>query len=220
MFVMKRGARLALSLGCFALVACGNDNLIEGRDGDGDGSSSGGSASGGDTAQGGATSTGGRQATGGRAATGGDAQGGEGGAGTGGDTASGGSSGSCVGDAALSFVGDFTSADGRKHWLRSTATATTYAIVPGGAATPLALPELEILVENCEDFGFFVTQRADSKFSRFDFEKEGSNLWLCAHDDAYASKQAAIDAPAADASSLIQGCEEGPWLGLTKVVTP
>ena len=226
MFSMKNGARLALGIGCFVLVACGNDNVTDGHDDagtdgeDGNGSASGGAATGG-RASGGDAAQGGEAATGGAVATGGDtAQGGEGGAHTGGDTGSGGSPGSCSGASALSFVGDFTSNDGRKHWLRTTATATTYAVIPGGVATTLALPELEILAENCENFGFFVTERADSKFSRFDFEKEGSNLWLCGHGEAFTSKQAAVDAPAADPSSLIQGCESGPWLGLTKVVAP
>lgn len=124
----------------------------------------------------------------------------------------------CTGGTVLPVTGDYVDGSGTEHWLRKTASATTYTRVPGGAPVPAKPPTLWRIVETCPDQKSFVAVSENATFARVDWTTYGTGLHLCIAAEEMPDASAAFAAPTSAADALGTGCKGGPWtlLGTAK----
>lgn len=125
----------------------------------------------------------------------------------------------CTGGMVLPVTGDYVDASGTEHWLRRTASATTYTRVHGGTPVPAKPPALWRVVETCPDQKTFVAVSENATYARVDWTTDGlgqgSRLYLCIAAGEMANAAAAFAAPKSNANALGAGCKGGPWTLLT-----
>jgi hypothetical protein len=121
----------------------------------------------------------------------------------------------CSGGTVLPVLGSYVDATGTEHWLRTTASATTYTRVPGGAPVPAKPPTLWRVVETCPDQKLFVAVSENATFARVDWTQDGEGLHLCVAAEEMADVNAALAAPKSDVKALGTGCKGGPWMLLS-----
>lgn len=121
----------------------------------------------------------------------------------------------CTGGTLLPVTGDYVDGSGTEHWLRKTASATTYTRVPGGAPVPAKPPTLWRIVETCPDQKSFVAVSENATYARVDWTNDAAGLHLCIAAEEMADAAAAFAAPKSNANALGAGCKGGPWTLLT-----
>ncbi len=121
----------------------------------------------------------------------------------------------CTGGTVLPVTGDYVDGSGTEHWLRKTASATTYTRVPGGAPLPEKPPTLWRVVETCPDQKTFVAVSENATFARVDWANDAAGLHLCIAAEEMPDPAAAFAAPKSSATALGAGCKGGPWMLLT-----
>lgn len=122
----------------------------------------------------------------------------------------------CTGSDALSIAGNYVAADGSQHWLRKTASATTYAQLPAkgpGAGSPPP-PVLWKITQVCSTEKAFIAAGETGKFARVDWVEDGTGLQLCVAIEDAVDAAAALAASKSTAGSAT-GCKGGPWTTLT-----
>ncbi|MDF2698212.1 MAG: hypothetical protein K0S65_6595, partial [Labilithrix sp.] len=85
----------------------------------------------------------------------------------------------CTGDGALSIVGNYVAADGSQHWVRKTASATTYARVPSGKADNAKPPTIWKITQVCSTEKAFIATSETGKVARVDWAQGATGLQLC-----------------------------------------
>jgi len=125
----------------------------------------------------------------------------------------------CTGGTVLPVTGDYVDGSGTEHWLRKTASATTYTRVPGGAPGPAKPPTPWRAVGTCPDQKTFAAPPQNATHARAlwttDALQDGSRLHLCVAAEEMADVAAAFAAPKSNANALGAGCKGGPWMTLT-----
>ena len=121
----------------------------------------------------------------------------------------------CTGGTVLPVTGDYVDESGAEHWLRKTASATTYTRVPGGAPVPAKPPTLWRVVETCPDQKTFVAVSEIATYARVDWTTDGAGVHLCIAAGEMVDVAAAFAAPKSNADALGAGCKGGPWTLLT-----
>lgn len=119
----------------------------------------------------------------------------------------------CSTERELEIAGDYTDTSGAEHWLRATATATTYTIVPAGAPTPENLPSLFTVERVCADMDRLILRAEDGSFSRLDYLADEGALQICVVSADYL--EAAINAALPDFNELASGCAGEPFTALS-----
>ena len=121
----------------------------------------------------------------------------------------------CTPDGAIPIAGDYTAPDGSERWLRKTATATTYAVVPGGAPDASNLPALYRVASVCSGTGAGTLALAslDGTAARLDWTNT-SGVSVCFR--VAASTTAALALAPPEATNAATGCAGAAWLALTK----
>jgi hypothetical protein len=108
-------------------------------------------------------------------------------------------------------LGDYLAADGAQHWLRKTASATTYTRIPGGQPTPSKTPVLWQITQTCSDQKAFIATNEGGTFARVDWKATLDGIDLCIAIEGAADAAAAIAAPSSNASATATGCNGAPW---------
>ena len=121
----------------------------------------------------------------------------------------------CTGGTVLPVTGDYVDESGTEHWLRKTASATTYTRVPGGAPVPTKPPTLWRVVETCPDQKTFVAVSENATYARVDWTTNAAGLHLCIAAGEMPDVAAAFAAPKSNVDALGAGCKGGPWTLLT-----
>ncbi len=85
----------------------------------------------------------------------------------------------CEAGGVLFVVGNYRNAAGDQLLLRSTATASTLALVSHGAARPSVPPQLFLVERSCAPGGALLV-RDESAHYRLDFRQAGGRFALCA----------------------------------------
>jgi hypothetical protein len=121
----------------------------------------------------------------------------------------------CTTDAAIAIAGDYTAPDGSERWLRKTATATTYSVVPRGTADASNLPALYRVASVCSGTtaGTLALASLDGTAARLDWTN-ASSVSVCFR--AAANTTAALALPPPDATNAATGCAGAAWQSLTK----
>ena len=121
----------------------------------------------------------------------------------------------CTPDGAIAILGDYTAPDGSERWLRKTATATTYAVVPGGGPDASSLPALYRVAIVCSGTiaGTLSLAGLDGTAARLDWTS-ANGVTVCFR--AAADTTAALALPPPDATNTTTGCSGAAWLALTK----
>jgi hypothetical protein len=122
--------------------------------------------------------------------------------------------GTCSAQGALAISGDYTAADGTRHWLRKSATASTYTVVPPGMPVPSALPRLFRIESVCSS-QWMLLESTDGAYGRLDWATVGSSLSICVRTVSDASAAVALTSP--DPGAPATGCAGSAWTALTKV---
>lgn len=120
----------------------------------------------------------------------------------------------CTGSGILPILGNYVASDGSQHWLRKTATATTYARIPAGAATHDNPPVLWKIVHVCADQTAFVAMSETSTYARVEWNESAQGLSVCVAIENAADSAAALAVPRPVPASPT-GCNGGPWTSLT-----
>lgn len=120
--------------------------------------------------------------------------------------------GACTSGGALPSAGDYTASDGAEHWLRKTATAATYTIVPAGAPDPATPPKVFRVSLVCGSW--LLVEAPGSDVRRLDLAAIGGGLRVCLRPAANANAAAALSTP--DPAAAATGCAAGPWTVLTR----
>ncbi len=107
----------------------------------------------------------------------------------------------CTAGDAPFVVGNYQNVAGDQLLLRSTATASTLALVSQGAARPSAPPQLFLVERSCAPGGALLV-RDQSAHYRLDFRQTGGRLALCS-----SAPVATLDA----AARLTPGCASKPF---------
>jgi hypothetical protein len=128
--------------------------------------------------------------------------------------------GGCIDKSLDSIAGKYSDASGEEHWLRVTAKAQLYAVVPSGPAIPDALPVLLQIVEACADQRRFVATTRDEQHLRADWLKTADGLALCTTAAGSDAVETLLANAPPDASDLVSGCYGEAWVLLTSAVTP
>ncbi|WP_146651793.1 hypothetical protein [Labilithrix luteola] len=121
---------------------------------------------------------------------------------------------SCTGNSALDIVGNYVAGDGAQHWIRKTATATTYTRVPAGKADNAKPPTLWKISQVCSDQKAFIATSPTGKFARIDWTGTASALQLCVPIEEAASV-ADVLAIGATTPGSPTGCQGKAWTTLT-----
>lgn len=121
----------------------------------------------------------------------------------------------CSVDGALVVAGAYVAKDGTRHWLRRSATATTYSVVPGGAPEPAVPPRLYRVAEVCS--GWLLLAEVGGGASRLDWAQGGDGLHLCVRPAANAGAAKVLAAP--DADNVATGCAGSAWTVLARGAT-
>lgn len=121
---------------------------------------------------------------------------------------------SCTGSSALDVLGHYVASDGAQHWLRKTATATTYTRVPAGQADNAKPPTLWKITQICSDQKAFIATSPTGKFARVDWAGTASALELCVPIEEAASVADVLAIGATTAGSPT-GCQGKAWTTLT-----
>jgi hypothetical protein len=121
---------------------------------------------------------------------------------------------SCTGNAALDILGNYLAGDGAQHWIRKTATATTYTRVPAGKADNATPPTLWKITQVCSDQKAFIATSPTGKFARVDWTGTASALQLCVPIEEAASVADVLAIGATSAGSPT-GCQGKAWTTLT-----
>jgi hypothetical protein len=126
--------------------------------------------------------------------------------------------GPCPADGAISILGDYTAPDGSERWLRKTATATTFSVVPGGAPDASSLPSLYRVASVCSGTapgaaGTLALAGLDGSAARLDWTN-ASGVSVCFR--AAVATTAALALPPPDGANTTTGCGGAAWLALTK----
>ena len=120
--------------------------------------------------------------------------------------------GACSANGPIAIAGDYTAGDGTEHWLRTSATAATYTVVPADAQVPSIVPELFRIERVCPRW--LVLESTDGTFARLDWTTAGGALGICVR--AATGADAAMGLAPPDPSDAAAGCGGTPWTGLTK----
>lgn len=120
--------------------------------------------------------------------------------------------GNCSNTGTLAIAGDYVAAGGTEHWLRQTATATTYAVVPGGVPTPTSLPKLFRVRLFCDHWLSLEGTGGDAV--RLDWTTLSGALSICVRSVTIANAATSLSTP--DANDAGAGCNGAPWLALTR----
>ncbi len=123
----------------------------------------------------------------------------------------------CTGGSVLPVTGEYVDGSGTEHWLRKTASATTYTRVPGGVPVPAKPPTLWRVVETCPDQKSFIAVSEHATYARVDWTTDAAGLHLCIAAEEMPHAKAAFAAPKSNANALGAGCKGGPWMLLTNV---
>jgi hypothetical protein len=118
----------------------------------------------------------------------------------------------CPSGAVLSIAGDYVASDKTEYWLRKTATATTYTVVPAGAPTPSALPQLYRVSSICPHW--LSLSNTDGTFARLDWTESESSLRICVR--SVPDLNEARKLPNPDAADTATGCAGAPWTELVR----
>lgn len=121
---------------------------------------------------------------------------------------------SCTGSSALEIAGNYVAGDGAQHWIRKTATATTYTRVPAGQADNAKPPTLWKITQICSDQKAFIATSPTGKFARVDWTGTASALQLCVPIEEAASVADVLAIGATTAGSPT-GCQGKAWTTLT-----
>lgn len=129
----------------------------------------------------------------------------------------------CSSDGAIVAAGDYVAAGGTQYWLRRSATAATFTIVPGGTPSASSPPSLARIQRVCPSWlgvaGTDESTRGDaspvSTFARLDWATVTGGLLLCQR--AASSLDAAASLAAANPQDTAAGCGGAAWLSLTPV---
>ena len=124
----------------------------------------------------------------------------------------------CTPNGPIAAAGNYAAADGTQYWLRKTATAATFTVVPpaidaSDASAPVSLPSLSRIKLVCAQWlGLAGT---DGSFSRLDWATTSGGLQVCVRSTASLDAAAGLAAP--DPSSASAGCHGSPWIALAPV---
>jgi hypothetical protein len=121
--------------------------------------------------------------------------------------------GSCSTEGPIAIAGDYTASDGTGYWLRQSATASTYTVVPAGTPVPSALPQLFRIQSFCPQW--LLIESTDGAYGRLDWATLGSALGICVRGVPGAS--AAVALTPADPGAPATGCAGVAWTSLTRV---
>jgi hypothetical protein len=114
----------------------------------------------------------------------------------------------CVAGGALAIAGDYVATDRTEYWLRKTATATTYTLVP----PPPALPSLFRVTTVCTRY--LALAGTDGTFARLDWVQGDTTLRVCVRPATSGAGVGQLSAP--DGANAATGCGGAPWLVLTR----
>ncbi len=116
-------------------------------------------------------------------------------------------------DGGLGPAGDYVASDGTQYWLRQSATAATFTVLPGGTPANASPPHLARIGEiGSEWLGVAGT---DGTFARVDWASVDGGLLLCRR--AVTSLDAAAALPGANANDADAGCGGNPWISVAPV---
>jgi hypothetical protein len=124
----------------------------------------------------------------------------------------------CSASGPIAIAGNYAAADGTQYWVRKTATAATFTVVPpatdaGDASAPISLPRLSRIKRVCPQWlGLAAT---DGSFARLDWESTSGGLQVCIRSTA--SLDTATGLAATDPSNGSTGCNGNPWIALAPV---
>jgi hypothetical protein len=121
--------------------------------------------------------------------------------------------GSCSTHGLIAVAGDYTGPDGTGYWLRKSATAATFTVVPAGAPVPSALPQLFRVEDVCPRW--LLLESTDGRFGRVDWATVGGGLGICVRASASARAVTALALP--DPGNAATGCAGSAWIALTPV---
>jgi hypothetical protein len=119
----------------------------------------------------------------------------------------------CSSDGGLAVTGDYVAADGTHYWLRQSATATTFTVVPGGTPSNTAPPHLARIREMCPQW--LGAAGTDGTFARVDWASVDGGLLLCQRGAASLGAAAALSG--ADPNDVDAGCGGNAWISVTRV---
>jgi hypothetical protein len=117
----------------------------------------------------------------------------------------------CSTDGGLAAAGNYVASDGTQYWLRKSATAATFTVVPGGTPANTSPPQLARIREVCSQW--LGVAGTDGTFARVDWASVTGGLLLCQR--GVASLDAAAVLPDANPSDAHAGCGGNPWISLT-----
>jgi hypothetical protein len=120
---------------------------------------------------------------------------------------------SCSTQGSIAIAGDYRAADGTGRWLRQSATASTYTVVPAGAPVPSALPQLFRVESICSQW--LLIQGTDGAYGRLDWATQSGSLGICVR--MVANAGAAMALTPSDPGAAATGCAGAAWTSLTKV---
>lgn len=124
-----------------------------------------------------------------------------------------GDAGVCPSDGALGIAGDYVASGGAQYWLRKSATATTYTIVPSGPPMASAPPQLFRIRGICSTW--LLLAGTDGSIERLDWATGDVALRICVRAAVSAGAAALLSIP--DAGDSATGCAGAAWLSLAKV---
>jgi hypothetical protein len=120
----------------------------------------------------------------------------------------------CTPDGALAIAGDYSAPDGSERWLRKTATAATYAVVPGADASSVPLLyRVKSVCTGGTNAGTLALAGLDGTAGRLDWTN-ANGVRVCFQPAA--DTTAALALPPPDATNASTGCAGAAWLPLTK----
>lgn len=192
----------------------GSAGSVEDAGSAGTGEVAGSSGTAGSTGAGGAAVSAGSEGTAGNAGSAGTAgfAGVAGSAGSAGIAGAGGSGplSNCTAGGALFVLGNYADSGGNQVILRAAPKATTFALVPAGAATRTHPPQLFLVNRVCAPGGALIASDGSSNY-RLDFIQSGNQLATCLS-AAAATLDAALALPPANPSlSASTGCSGQPF---------
>ena len=122
--------------------------------------------------------------------------------------------GTCSGAVPPALFADRVASDGTEHWLRQTATATTYVTLPH-VRSRASLPAIHDVREACGDQRVLIAETAAATFTRIDFlVGTAGALHLCTRTDFTSSEAARAATPADETALNTNGCDGHAWAAL------
>ncbi len=119
--------------------------------------------------------------------------------------------GACAPGGALPIGGDYKAPEGTEHWLRRTATAATYSVVPAGPPV-LSNPARLFRIEHVCGQALLLLA-PDGTASRLDWSTAAGSFRICVRPASSIVAAAGMVIPDPDVAA---GCASGPWTTLAK----